>query len=212
MIPRDAAARRLLPVVGPVLGALAVWVAETWLWAGQPSGDPTDAQVHTWYVDHALRVIAGDVLWAAACVVLVRTLWVLAARHSPSLRRWVRAGAVASGASLAASAVIAAAIAADVSPLDDRTAWDLEGTCFLVGAALLAGCLLLHAGADRVSLPTTISQVLAAVLLLVPGQAVIGLAVAFAALAWETANTVAGLGHRAGSNAPDPAVRPVRNR
>lgn len=207
MIPRALAHRQVLPAVGLVLGALAIGVAETWLWAGQPGGDPSSAQVHQWYADHDARVLVGDVLWGAACAVLVRALWVLAARHSPTSRRWVRALAVGAAGSLAASAVVAATIAGKASPLDDRAAWDLEGTCFELGGILLAACLLLHAGirpagpgttggGGRMRWPVAIAQVAAAVLILLPGQAVTGLATAFVALACEAVTTASMSGQR----------------
>ena len=197
MTVREKATGRVMLVGALALGALFVWIDETWLWAGQPSGNPTNEQVDSWYGAHAARVLTGDVLWGVACAVLAYALWVLAAHHSAAARRWVRASALTATGFLTGSALVAAALASDASPVGARAAWDAESDAFRVGSVLLAAGLVLHIG-DRLlrggstdvdgpqgRRSTVIAQALAVVLLVVPGEAALGLVVAMLGLAWE---------------------------
>src|SRR4051794_13413599 len=66
--------------VATALAGVAVLVDEVVVWAGEPTGDPSSATVSAWYDAHVGHVLVGDLLWLAACGVLVAALWTSVAR------------------------------------------------------------------------------------------------------------------------------------
>lgn len=175
--------RALGLALATALAGVVVLLDEVVVWAGQPSGDPTAATVSAWYDAHAVRVLLGDVLWLAACGVLVAALWT-AARPFPGVPRWTaRTVGLAATTALAASSLFAAQIALGVG--GDLTTWHLEGWTFRAGTVLLALTLvplmdgLRHTRAGRLVAPAA----LVAIALIVPATSGLGLVAAFLLLA-----------------------------
>lgn len=167
-----------------LLGAATVLLDEQVLWAGQPTGDPSAAEVSAWYADHAGSVVLGDLLWSAAAVALACILWTAVAFVRPAVRLVARVLGVAASVSLAASGVWAARLAAGV-PSDVLATWHQEGAAYRVAAVLLALCLvvvmddLAIAGRRVLLVPTP----LVCVLLALPATTGYGLAAAYLLLA-----------------------------
>ena len=166
-----------------VLAGLAVLLDERVVWAGQPSGDPTAATVSQWYEDHAGRVLLGDVLWLAACGLLVAALWTVGARFEAVPRWTARAVGLAATTALAASSLFAARVALGVG--DDLTTWQLEGTAYRAGTVLLALTMvpvvdgLRRAGRAWLMVPAA----LVGVALAIPATSELGLAAALVLVA-----------------------------
>ncbi len=168
-----------------VPASAVVLLDELVLWAGQPAGDPTKELVAAWYDVHATRILLGDMLWLAACGLLVAVLWT-AATAFPLLPRWtVRAVGLGATTSLAVSSLFAAQIALGL-PDDALSAWHLEGVAYRAGCVLLALSLVPFldglVALRRRALVAPLA--LAGVALALPATSVFGLAAAFPLVAF----------------------------
>ena len=69
---------------GAWLAAITVLLCENLLWAGQPAGRPSGAQVIAYYSSNGQSVTIGDLIWVSGMLALVIAAWLVAERlHGP---------------------------------------------------------------------------------------------------------------------------------
>lgn len=147
--------RAFAAVVLAAFGAGAAMLSMLVIWSGQPSGDPFEGDVLSYYRQHAGAVRFGDVMWIAGMAALI----VSAALVLPWLRkpanRWFVAGTAVCAGLMIVSALIAFHLAghAHAGTISATTAlrqWHLEASLFSASAFLMGVPVVAAAvGLDR---------------------------------------------------------------